>query len=42
MWTGRVLSLNHLRVRGSPAEAKVFNLTIAKLDPKIVSCYFIG
>jgi hypothetical protein len=42
MWTGRVPSVNHLRVWGSPAEAKVFNLTIAKLDPKIVSCHFIG
>ena len=27
---------------GSPAEAKVFNPNIGKLDPKIVSCYFIG
>jgi hypothetical protein len=42
MWTGRVPSVNHLRVWGSPAEAKVFNLTIAKLYPKIVSCHFIG
>jgi hypothetical protein len=42
MWTGRVPSVNHLRVWGSPAEAKVFNPTIAKLDSKIVSCHFIG
>jgi hypothetical protein len=27
---------------GSPAEAKVFNLNIAKLDPKTVTCDFIG
>ena len=27
---------------GSPAEAKVFNLNIGKLDPKTVSCHFIG
>jgi hypothetical protein len=26
----------------SPAETKVFNLNIGKLDPKIVSCHFIG
>ena len=26
---------------GSPAEAKVFNPNIGKLDPKIVSCHFI-
>jgi hypothetical protein len=29
-------------VWGSPAEAKVFNPTIVKLDPKTVSCHFIG
>jgi hypothetical protein len=40
--TGRVPSLRHLRVCGSQAEAKVFNPNIAKLDPKIVTCYFIG
>ena len=34
LWTGRVLSLNHLRVWGSPAEAKVFNQNIGKLDQK--------
>jgi hypothetical protein len=34
MWTGRVPLLNHLRVWGSPAEPKVFNPTIAKLDFK--------
>ena len=27
---------------GSPAEAKVFNRNIGKLDPKTVSCHFIG
>ena len=42
LWTERVPSLNHLRVWGSPAEAKVFNPNIGKLDPKTVSCHFIG
>jgi hypothetical protein len=42
LWTGRVPSFAHLRVWGSLAEAKVFNLNIAKLDTKTVSCYFIG
>jgi hypothetical protein len=42
MWTGRVPLVNHLRVWGSPAEVKVFNPTIAKLDSKTVSCHFIG
>ena len=32
----------HLSVWESPAEAKVFNLNIGKLDPKIVSYHFIG
>jgi hypothetical protein len=42
LWTGRKPSVNHLRVWGSPAEAKVFNLNIGKLDPRTVSCHFIG
>jgi len=29
-------------VWGSPAEVKVFNSNIGKLDPKIVSCHFVG
>jgi hypothetical protein len=42
LWTGRVPSLNHLRVWGSLAKAKVFNPNIGKLDPKTVSYHFIG
>ena len=42
LWTGRVPSLNHLHVWRSPAEAKVVNPNIGKLDPKTVSCHFIG
>jgi hypothetical protein len=42
LWTGREPSLNHLRVWGYPAEAKVFNLNIGKLDSKTVRCHFIG
>jgi hypothetical protein len=42
LWTGKVPSLHHLRVWGGPAEAKVFNPNIAKLDSKTVSCFFIG
>jgi hypothetical protein len=42
LWTGREPSLKHLLVWGSPAEAKVFNPNIRKLDPKTVSCHFIG
>ena len=42
LWTGREPSLNHLCVWGCPAEAKVFNPNIRKLDSKTVSCHFIG
>ena len=42
LWTERVPSLNHLHVGGSPAEAKVFNPNIGKLDPKTVSCHLFG
>ena len=42
LWIGRVPSLNHLCVWRSPAEAKVFNPNIGKLDFKTVSCHFIG
>jgi hypothetical protein len=42
LWTRREPSLKHLRVWGSLAEAKVFNPNIGKLDPKTVSCHFIG
>ena len=39
---GKEPSLNYLRVWGCPAEAKVFNPNIEKLDSKTVSCHFIG
>ena len=42
LWTGREPSLNHLCVWGCPAEAKVFNPNIRKLDSKKVSYHFIG
>jgi hypothetical protein len=42
MWTDRKLTLNYLHVWGYPAEAKLFNPSIGKLDPKTVSCHFIG
>jgi hypothetical protein len=42
LWTGREPSLTYMRVWGCPAEAKVFNPNIWKLDPKTVSCHFIG
>ncbi|CAL8132317.1 unnamed protein product [Prunus armeniaca] len=42
LWNKRKPSLNHLHVWGCRAEAKVYNLELAKLDPKTVSCRFIG
>jgi hypothetical protein len=42
MWTGKKPSLNYLCVWGCPAEARVFNPQLKKLDPKTVSCFFVG
>jgi hypothetical protein len=42
IWTDRKLTLNYLQVWGCPAEARIFNPNIGKLDPKTVSCHFIG
>src|SRR3954468_19559831 len=33
LWTGRVPSLHHLRVWGSPVEAKVYNIVHMEGDP---------
>jgi hypothetical protein len=35
-------TLNYLHVWDCPIEAKLFNPSIGKLDPKTVSCHFIG
>jgi hypothetical protein len=42
IWTCRKLTLNYLHVWGCPIEAKLFNPSIRKLDPKTVCCHFIG
>lgn len=42
LWTGRKPTLNYLHVWGCPAEARVFNPNMGKLDPKTISCHFIG
>jgi hypothetical protein len=41
LWTCRKYTLNYLQVWGCPAEAKLFNPNIGKLDPKTTSYYFI-
>jgi hypothetical protein len=42
LWIGRKPTMNYLHVWGYPAEAKLFNSSIRKLDPKTVSYHFIG
>jgi hypothetical protein len=42
MWTVRKPTLNYLHVWGYLTEAKLFNPSIGKLDPKTVSYHFIG
>jgi hypothetical protein len=42
MWTDRKPTLNYLHVWGCPAEARIFNSSIGKLDPQTVSSHFIG
>jgi hypothetical protein len=39
---GRKSTLNYLYVWGCPTDAKLFNPSIEKLDPKTLSCHFIG
>lgn len=41
LWNGRKPTLNYLHIWGCPAEARVFNPNMGKLDPKTVSCFFI-
>jgi hypothetical protein len=42
LWTDRKPTLNYLYVCACPAEAKLFNQSIGKLNPKTVSYHFIG
>jgi hypothetical protein len=42
LWTGRKPNINYLHMWGCPAEVKIFNQQLRKLDPKTVSCHFIG
>jgi hypothetical protein len=41
IWTGRKLTLNYLHICDCPAEARIFNPSIGKLESKTVSCHFI-
>jgi hypothetical protein len=42
LWTDRKPSINYLHIWGCPAEVKIFNPQVGKLDLKTISCHFIG
>ena len=42
LWTGRKPSLNHLMVWGCPAEVKLYNPILSKLDSRTTRCYFVS
>jgi hypothetical protein len=42
LWAGRKPSINYFYVWVCSAEAKIFNPQIGILDPKTISCHFIG
>ena len=42
LWAGRKPSLNHLKVWGCPAEVKLYNPTLSKLDSRTTRCYFVS
>jgi transposase InsO family protein len=42
LWTSRKPTRNYLHAWGCPAEAKIFNPQLGKLDHKTISRHFIG
>jgi hypothetical protein len=42
LWISRKASINYLHIWGCPVKAKIFNSQLGKLDPKTISCHFIG
>jgi hypothetical protein len=42
LWTGRNPSINYLLVWDFSTEVKIFNSQLGKLNPKTISCHFIG
>ena len=42
LWNGWKPSLNHLHIWGYPAEVRIYNPNMKKLDPRTTSGYFIG
>ena len=42
LWVGRKPSLNHMHIWGCPVEARLYNPHERKLDPRTISCFFVG
>ncbi|KAA8524542.1 hypothetical protein F0562_010965 [Nyssa sinensis] len=42
LWTGQKPSLSHLHIWGCTIEVRIYNPHIKKLDPRIISGFFIG
>ena len=42
LWKGWKPSLNHIHVWGCPAEVRIYNPTMTKLEPRTTSGFFIG
>ena len=42
LWHGKQPSLHHMHVWGCNAEARIYNPNLEKLEPRSVSCHFIG
>lgn len=42
VWNERKPSIKHFRLWGCKAEAKPYNPEVKKLDPRTLSCYFVG
>jgi hypothetical protein len=42
LWKGWKPSLNHIHIWGCPAEVRIYNPNMKKLDPRTTSSHFIG
>ena len=42
LWTGKKPSIRNLHIWGCPTEAKSYKPLEKKLDPRTISCYFVG
>ena len=42
LWTNKKPMLNHLRIWRCTSEVRAYNPMEKKLDPRIISCFFLG